>query len=63
MSCVGAMSSVRDSAIVSASIAGIQMKRGKEGFLTGRVKARERGVDAGLKGRPFTESPSSVLAF
>ena len=57
------MSSVRDSVIVSASIAGIQMKRGKEGFLTGRIKARERGEDAGLEGRPFTESPSSVLAF
>ena len=35
------MISVRDSVIVSASIAGIQMKRGKEGFLTGRIKARE----------------------
>ena len=41
MSCLGAMISVIDSVIVSASIAGIQMKRGKEGFLTGRIKARE----------------------
>ena len=63
MFCSGAMISVRDSVIVSASIAGIQMKRGKEGFLTGRIKARERGEDAGLEGRPFAESPSSVLAF
>lgn len=57
------MISVIDSVIVSASIAGIQMKRGNEGFLTGRVKARERGEDAGLEGRPFAESRSSVLAF
>ena len=57
------MISVRDSIIVSASIAGIQMKRGKEGFLTGRIKAREREEDARLEGRPFPESPSSVLAF
>ena len=57
------MISVIDSVIVSASIAGIQMKRGKEGFLTGRIKARVRGEDAGLEGRPFPESPSSVLAF
>ena len=57
------MISVRDSVIVSASIAGIQMKRGKERFLTGRIKARVRGEDAGLEGRPFPESPSSVLAF
>ena len=57
------MISVIDSVIVSASIAGIQMKRGKEGFLTGRIKAREREEDARLEGRPFPESPSSVLAF
>ena len=57
------MISVRDSVIVSASIAGIQMKKGKEGFLTGRIKARVRGEDAGLEGTPFAESPSSVLAF
>ena len=57
------MISVRDSVIVSASIAGIPMKRGKEGFLTGRIKAREREEDARLEGRPFPESPSSVLAF
>ena len=57
------MISVIDSVIVSASIAGIQMKRGKEGFLTGRIKAREREEDARLEGRPFAESPSSVLAF
>ena len=58
------MISVKDSVIVSsASIAGIQMKRGKEGFLTGRIKARERGEDAGLEGRPFAETPSSVLVF
>lgn len=57
------MISVRDSVIVSASIAGIQMKRGKEGFLTGRIKARGREEDARLEGRPFPESPSSVLAF
>ena len=58
------MISVTDSVIVSsASIAGIQMKRGKEGFLTGRIKARVRGEDAGLEGRPFAESRSSVLAF
>ena len=57
------MISVIDSVIVSASIAGIQMKRGKERFLTGRIKARVRGEDAGLEGRSFAESPSSVLAF
>lgn len=57
------MISVRDSVIVSASIAGIQMKRGKEGFLTGRIKARGREEDARLEGRPFPESPSRVLAF
>ena len=57
------MISVIDSVIVSASIAGIQMKRGKEGFLTGRINGRERGEDAGLEGKPFAESPSSVLAF
>lgn len=57
------MISVRDSVIVSASIAGIQIKRGKERFLTGIIKARERGEDAGLEERPFAESPSSVVAF
>ena len=57
------MISVRDSVIVSASIAGIQIKRGKEGFLTGIIKAREHGEDAGREERPFAESPSSVLAF
>ena len=57
------MISVRNSVIVSASIAGIQIKREKEGFLTGIIKARERGEDAGLEERPFAESPSSVLAF
>ena len=57
------MISVIDSVIVSVSIAGIQMKRGKERFLTGRIKARVRGEDAGLEGRSFAESPSSVLAF
>ena len=39
------------------------MKRGKEGFLTGRIKARERGEDAGLEGRPVAGAPSSALAF
>ena len=57
------MISVIDSVIVSASIAGIQMKRGNERFLTSRIKARERGEDAGLEWRPFAESRSSVLAF
>ena len=57
------MISVRDSVMVSGSIAGIQMKRGKEGFVTGRIKARERGEVAGLEGRQFAEAPSSVRAF
>ena len=50
MYCLEAMISVRDFVIVSASITGIQMKRGKEGFLLVELRreSEERTLD--LKG-------------